>query len=113
MLSADEITRRLLAHFGTEDGWSPDDEWYCHCTSCCESCGCEVPGIFEALGLPVPEATAPPREARVEASLKVDMSGLMKLEPTRSKLFEMVSKLQDTSVYRHTTLPFVAASDAT
>lgn len=98
----DEITRRLLAHFSTPRGWNPIGE--CYCASCSESCGCEVPGIFEALGLPVPEPTF--QMPVSTGPIKVDMSQIALLEAAPNSLFNLVSKLVDTDQFKHDTLPY-------
>lgn len=105
-MDADEITRRLLGHFGGSEGWSPRDWGGCGCAACYEDMGCEVPGLFEALGLPVPEPTWVP-EPRVQVPVvRIDMGDMPTIRPGNGRLFEMVSKIVDTDQFKHGTLPY-------
>lgn len=93
-MEPDEITRRLLDHFGSEKGWHPSECDGCNCGSCAEGCGCEVPGIFEALGLPVPEPTMTPRFR--EPVVRVDMSAVKRLDDQPGALFKTLSTVRPT-----------------
>lgn len=90
-MSPDEITRRLLDHYGTSDGWR--QETSCRCNTCADGWSCSLPELFQALCLPVPEPTAPAPPPR-PAVTRVDMGSIPMLDlGIRGGLIEFVSNL--------------------
>jgi hypothetical protein len=92
-LTVEQIHDGLRRRYGDGDGWRPG-LFSCRCGGCVESQSCEVEEVCVALGIPVPEPTAPEPPMRERIRVMVDMGAIPMLEDSAGHLFDFVSRLR-------------------